>query len=482
MQLKLHDPTLLDTYIDDEWISSVSERRYPVINPADGTILAEISDLGIPDTEIAIQAAQIAWREWRRKTAAMRAAILLRWYELILDNCDDLARIITLEQGKPLTEAYGEVNYGAGFIQWFAEEGKRIYGDIIPTPNQDRRILTLKQPLGVVALITPWNFPLAMLTRKAGAALAAGCTVIAKPARSTPLTALALAELADRAEIPPGVFNIITTQDSTAVGRVLLNNPVVKKISFTGSTAVGKKLMAECAPTVKRISLELGGNAPFIVFDDADLDAAVAGALAAKYRNTGQTCICANRFLIQSGIYDAFAARFTAAVQNLTVGPGIDDHHQGPLINQAALENVELMVHDAVKKGAQVRCGGKRHILGRTFYEPTVLTGVTTEMACVREEIFGPIAPLLRFDTEEEAIRIANATPYGLAAYFYTRDVGRVWRIAEALEYGMVGINQGLISTEVAPFGGVKESGFGREGSKYGIDEYLEIKYLCVGL
>jgi len=468
-------------YIAGDWTEADLGLRYPVTNPADGIILGEVPNLGESDTFRAIAAAEAAWPEWRNQTAAARAAILMRWYDLVIEHREDLARLITLEQGKPLSESRGEVNYGAGFLQWFAEEGKRIYGDVIPTPSQDRRILSIKQAIGVVALITPWNFPLAMLTRKAGAALAAGCTVVAKPAGNTPLTALALAELAQRAKLPKGVFNIITTKDPVAIGRAFTQSSVVRKISFTGSTAVGKRLMADCAATVKRVSLELGGNAPFIVFDDADLDAAVQGALASKYRNSGQTCVCANRFLIHSGVYEEFATRFVAAVQKLKVGPGLEDSQQGPLINESAVQKVESLVEDALSKGAKALCGGRRHVLGRTFYEPTVLIEVNEEMFCVHEEIFGPVAPLLRFETEEEAIRMANNTPYGLAAYFYARDIGRVWRVSEALEYGMVGVNQGVISTEVAPFGGIKESGFGREGSKYGIDEYLEIKYLCLG-
>ncbi|CAK0774961.1 succinate-semialdehyde dehydrogenase (NADP(+)) GabD [Gammaproteobacteria bacterium] len=479
----LKDNDLLKScaYINGNWVAADSGMRYSVTNPADGSIVGEVPDMGESDAQRAIDAAEAALPEWREKTASVRATILMRWYSLVLEHHEDLACLMTMEQGKPLSEARSEVNYGAGFLQWFAEEGKRVYGDVIPTIARDRRILTIKQPLGVVALITPWNFPLAMLTRKAGAALAAGCTVVAKPAEDTPLTALALAELAQRAQLPKGVLNILTTQAPGMIGRVFTRSPTVRKLSFTGSTKVGKQLMADCAPTVKRISLELGGNAPFIVFDDADLDAAVAGALAAKYRNSGQTCVCANRFLIQDGIYDQFVTRFVAEVRAIKVGPGLENSQQGPLINLAALEKVEFLVSDAISKGAKVLCGGKRHALGRTFYEPTVLIAVNGEMACVREEIFGPIAPMLRFHTEKEAIRMANDTSYGLAAYFYARDIGRIWRVSEALEYGMVGINQGLISTEVAPFGGVKESGFGREGSKYGIDEYLEIKYLCMG-
>ncbi|OGT90434.1 MAG: succinate-semialdehyde dehydrogenase (NADP(+)) [Gammaproteobacteria bacterium RIFOXYA12_FULL_61_12] len=468
-------------FIAGEWIDAASGAVYPVTNPADGGLLGHVPDMDGDDAQRAIAAAEAALPAWRFRTAAGRAALLMRWHDLILENAEDLARIMTLEQGKPLSESRGEVKYGAAFLQWFAEEGRRVYGDVIPSPAHDRRLLAIKQPIGVAALITPWNFPLAMLTRKAGAALAAGCTVVAKPAEDTPLTALAFAELGQRAGIPAGVFNILTTQNPAPVGRAFTQSPAVRKLSFTGSTEVGKRLMADCAATVKRISLELGGNAPFIVFDDADLDAAVAGALASKYRNSGQTCICANRFLIQDGIYDTFAERFTAAVRELRVGPGMEDSGQGPLINQAAIDKVESLVADAVAKGATALCGGKRHALGGTFYEPTVLTGVNEGMACVQQEIFGPVAPLMRFQDEAEAIRLANDTPYGLAAYFYARDIGRVWRVSEALEYGMVGVNQGLISTEVAPFGGVKESGLGREGSRYGIDEYLEIKYLCMG-
>ncbi|CAK0739506.1 succinate-semialdehyde dehydrogenase (NADP(+)) GabD [Gammaproteobacteria bacterium] len=479
----LNDNSLLKSraYIAGDWVEADSGLRYPIINPADGATLGEVPNQGESDTLRAISAAEAAWPAWRNQTAAARAAILRRWHDLVIEHREDLARLMTLEQGKPLSEARGEVNYGAGFLQWFAEEGRRVYGDVIPTPASDRRILSIKQAVGVVALITPWNFPLAMLTRKAGAALAAGCTVVAKPAGNTPLTALALAALAERAKLPKGVLNIVTSKDPVTIGRAFTQSSVVRKISFTGSTAVGKRLMADCAATVKRVSLELGGNAPFIVFDDANLDDAVQGALASKYRNSGQTCVCANRFLIQAGIYEDFTTRFVAAVQRLKVGPGLEDSQQGPLINESAIQKVESLVKDALSKGAKARCGGKRHALGRTFYEPTVLTDVNQEMACVREEIFGPVAPLLRFDTEEEAIRMANDTPYGLAAYFYARDIGRVWRVSEALEYGMVGVNQGLISTEVAPFGGIKESGFGREGSKYGIDEYLDIKYLCLG-
>jgi len=481
--ITLNDNHLLKShaYIAGEWVDAISGAVYPVTNPADCSLLGHVPDMDGGDAQRAIAAAEAALPGWRSRTAAGRAALLMRWHDLILENTEDLARIMTLEQGKPLSESRGEVKYGAAFLQWFAEEGRRVYGDVIPSPANDRRLLAIKQPIGVAALITPWNFPLAMLTRKAGAALAAGCTVVAKPAEDTPLTALAFAELGQRAGLPAGVFNILTTQNPAPVGRAFTQSPAVRKLSFTGSTEVGKRLMADCAATVKRISLELGGNAPFIVFDDADLDAAVAGALASKYRNSGQTCICANRFLIQDGVYDAFAERFTAAVRGLRVGPGMEDSGQGPLINREAIDKVESLVADAVAKGATALCGGKRHALGGTFYEPTVLTGVNEEMACVQQEIFGPVAPLMRFHDEAEAIRLANDTPFGLAAYFYSRDIGRVWRVSEALEYGMVGVNQGVISTEVAPFGGVKESGLGREGSRYGIDEYLEIKYLCMG-
>ncbi|MBU0499088.1 MAG: NAD-dependent succinate-semialdehyde dehydrogenase [Gammaproteobacteria bacterium] len=468
-------------HIAGKWVDAASGAVYPVTNPADGGLLGHVPDMDGEDAQRAVAAAESALPRWRSMTAAERAGLLMLWYQSILDHTEDLARIMTLEQGKPLSEARGEVKYGAAFLQWFAEEGKRVYGDIIPSPANDRRILAIKQPIGVAALITPWNFPLAMLTRKAGAALAAGCTVVAKPAEDTPLTALAFAELGQRVGIPAGVFNIITTRNPAPVGYAFTQSSAVRKLSFTGSTEVGKRLMADCAATVKRISLELGGNAPFIVFDDADLDEAVAGALASKYRNSGQTCICANRFLIQDGVYDAFAERLTAAVKRLRVGPGMEDSGQGPLINQAAIDKVDSLVADAIAKGARALCGGNRHALGGTFYEPTVLTDVNEGMACVQQEIFGPVAPLMRFHEEAEAVQLANDTAFGLAAYFYARDIGRIWRVSEALEYGMVGVNQGVISTEVAPFGGIKESGLGREGSKYGIDEYLEIKYLCMG-
>lgn len=483
--LALTDGSLLQTrgYSNGQWIAAAGGATFPVINPADGTVVAAVADLGAAETEAAIAAAAAAWPAWRRLSAKERASILRRWHDLILAHQEDLAQILTAEQGKPLGEARGEILYGASFIEWFAEEGKRVYGDVIPSPAASRRFVVLKEPIGVVAAITPWNFPNAMITRKVAPALAAGCPVVVKPAEDTPLSALALAVLAERAGIPAGVFNIITGRDPAAIGGVLTASPLVRKLSFTGSTEIGKRLMAQCAATVKKVSLELGGNAPFIVFDDADLDAAVAGAMASKYRNAGQTCVCANRLLVQAGVYDAFAARLATAVQALTVGdgrtPGV---HQGPMINADAVDKVEALIADAVAQGATVLCGGQRHALGGTFFEPTILTGVAPGMRLAREEIFGPVAPLFRFETEAEAVAMANATEYGLAAYFYSRDIGRVWRVAEQLEYGMIGINEGIISTEVAPFGGVKESGIGREGSRYGMDDFLEIKYLCLGL
>ena len=482
MQLK--DSSLLRTqaYIDGAWIDADDRRSFEVRNPADASSIASVPDLGATETRRAIAAAEAALPGWRARTAKERAVILRRWFELIMANQEDLAVLMTSEQGKPLAEARGEVAYGASFIEWFAEEAKRVYGDVIPAHGADKRIVVLKEPIGVVAAITPWNFPIAMITRKAGPALAAGCTMVIKPAEDTPLCALALAELAERAGVPRGVLNVVTTNRAAEVGGELTANPAVRKLSFTGSTEVGKLLMAQCADTVKKVALELGGNAPFIVFDDADLDAAVAGAMASKYRNAGQTCVCANRLLVQDGIYDAFAAKLAEAVARLKVGPGLSgDVQQGPLINADAVAKVEELLADAVGKGAQIACGGKRHALGGTFFEPTIVTGVTPQMRVAREEIFGPVAPLFRFHTEEEAIRMANDTEFGLAAYFYARDIARVWRVAEGLEYGIVGINEGLISTEVAPFGGVKASGIGREGSKYGIDDFVEIKYLCMG-
>ncbi|ALJ38111.1 NADP-dependent succinate-semialdehyde dehydrogenase I [Azospirillum brasilense] len=483
--MSLNDQSLLRTqaYVNGAWRDAFSGKTFAVTNPATGEELAQVADVGAEETRQAINAADAALPAWRAKTAKERAAILRRWFELIMAAQEDLAVLMTLEQGKPLAEARGEVAYGASFIEWFAEEGKRVYGDVIPSFAGNKRIVVLKEPIGVVAAITPWNFPNAMITRKVGPALAAGCTIVVKPAEDTPLSALALAELAERAGVPAGVFNIVTGSDPVAIGGELTASPIVRKLSFTGSTEVGKILMRQSADTVKKVSLELGGNAPFIVFDDADLDEAVKGALASKYRNSGQTCVCANRLLVQAGVYDAFAAKLAEAVKQIRVGNGMEAGiTQGPMINGQAVEKVEELMGDALAKGATVALGGKRHGLGGTFFEPTILTGVTTEMRVAREEIFGPVAPLFKFETEADAIRMANDTEFGLAAYFYSRDIGRVWRVAEQLEYGMVGINEGILSTEVAPFGGIKQSGIGREGSKYGVEDFLEIKYLCVGL
>jgi succinate-semialdehyde dehydrogenase/glutarate-semialdehyde dehydrogenase len=481
--LKLKDPTLLrqQLHLDGQWVDADDRRTRAVTNPATGAQIGTVPLAGAAETRRAIEAAARAFPAWSRRTAKERSAILRRWFDLMMANQEDLATIMTAEQGKPLAEAKGEIAYAASFIEWFAEEGKRVYGDVIPTFRADSRLLVLRQPVGVAAAITPWNFPAAMITRKAGPALASGCTFICKPAMQTPYSALALAELATRAGVPPGVFNIITG-DAGAVGGEITSNPLVRKLSFTGYTSIGKKLMAQCAGTIKKISLELGGNAPFIVFDDADLDAAVQGAMASKFRNTGQTCVCANRLYVQAGVYDEFSKLLVKAVAAMRVGDGLaGTTEQGPLIDDNALAKVEEHVADALGKGARVAQGGRRHALGGTFYEPTVLTGVTTAMLVAKEETFGPVAPLFRFETEEEAIRLANDTEFGLAAYFYTRDLARSWRVQEALEYGLVGVNSGLISTEVAPFGGWKESGIGREGSKYGIDEYTEMKYVCVG-
>jgi succinate-semialdehyde dehydrogenase/glutarate-semialdehyde dehydrogenase len=468
-------------YIDGAWVSARSGATIPVDDPATGAIVGTVPKLGVAETRDAIAAAEAAFPAWRKKTAKERAVVLRKWHDLMLANQDDLARLMTIEQGKPLAESKGEVVYAASFLEWFGEEAKRVYGDTIPGHQPDKRIVVIKQPVGVVACITPWNFPLAMITRKAGPAIAAGCTVVLKPASQTPFSALALAELAERAGVPRGVLNVITGP-AAVLGEELTSSPVVRKLSFTGSTSVGKVLMAQCAGTIKKLSLELGGNAPFIVFDDADLDAAVEGAIASKYRNTGQTCVCANRLLVQDGVYDAFAKKLADAVAKLKPAPGLEAGATlGPLIDDKAVEKVEEHVSDALAKGARLVVGGHRHALGGRFFEPTVLADVTPAMLLAREETFGPVAPLFRFTTDEEAIQLANDTEFGLASYFYGRDIARVWRVAEALEYGMVGINTGLISTEVAPFGGVKESGLGREGSKYGIDEYLEIKYLCIG-
>ena len=481
--MKLKDAGLFrqQCYVDGDWVDAPDGAKIDVTNPASGDLLGTIPALGTASTEAAVAAASAAFPAWAARTAKERGTSLRRWYDLLIEHADDIATLMTAEQGKPLAEARGEVIYAASFIEWFAEEAKRLYGDVIPGHQADKRILVLRQPVGVVAAITPWNFPAAMITRKVAPALAAGCTVVCKPATLTPFTALALAELADRAGIPRGVFNVVTGS-ARAIGGVLTSDARVRKLSFTGSTEIGKLLMQQCAGTMKKVSLELGGNAPFIVFDDADLEAAVQGAIASKYRNTGQTCVCANRLLVQSGVYDRFAAMLVEAVSKFRVGDGLKGpSDQGPLIDAAALAKVEEHVADALAKGAKVATGGKRHALGGTFYEPTVLTGVTSDMIIAREETFGPIAPLFRFDTEQDAIRMANDTEFGLAAYFYTRDLARSWRVSEALEYGIVGLNTGLISTEVAPFGGVKESGTGREGSKYGLLDFTEIKYVCVG-
>jgi len=481
--LVLRDSQLLQQlcFINGTWTGADSGETIDVTNPATGEKLGTIPKMGAAETRRAIEAANAAYPKWRAKTAKARATILRRWCDLILEHQEDLAMLMTAEQGKPLAEARGETIYAASFIEWFAEEGKRIYGDVIPQHQSDKRIVVLKEPIGVCAAITPWNFPSAMITRKAAPALAAGCTMVVKPATATPYSALALAELAKRAGIPDGVFSVITGS-AALIGGEMTSNPLVRKVTFTGSTVIGKKLMAECAGTVKKLSLELGGNAPFIVFDDADLDAAVEGALISKYRNTGQTCVCTNRFLVQEGVYDRFAEKLAEAVGRMTVGDGLKgETQQGPLIDRAAVEKVEEHIADALAKGARVVIGGKRHALGGTFFQPTVLADVVPGMLVAREETFGPVAPLFRFKTEQEAIQLANDTEFGLAAYFYSKDISRVWRVAEAIEYGIVGINTGLISTETAPFGGMKESGSGREGSKYGIEEFLEIKYLCIG-
>jgi succinate-semialdehyde dehydrogenase / glutarate-semialdehyde dehydrogenase len=482
--VELHDSRLFRQacYVDGAWIESVSHQTIDVDNPATGEAIGTVPRLGRAETRQAIEAAAAAFPAWRKRTAKERATVMRRWFDLMMANQDDLAKLMTTEQGKPLTESRGEVAYAASFLEWFGEEAKRIYGDTIPPHQADKRIVVVKEPIGVVACITPWNFPLAMITRKAGPAIAAGCTVVLKPASQTPFSALALAELAERAGVPKGVFNVITGA-AKEIGAELTEHPTVRKLSFTGSTETGKLLMAQCAGTVKKLSLELGGNAPFIVFDDADLEAAVDGAIMSKYRNTGQTCVCANRLLVQESVYEAFATKLTAAVKKLKPAPGLESGAtQGPLIDDRAVEKVESHISDATAKGARVLVGGRRHPLGGRFFEPTVLTDVTPEMAIAHEETFGPVAPLFRFASESDAIALANATEFGLAAYFYGRDIGRIWRVAEALEYGIVGINTGLISTEVAPFGGVKESGLGREGSKYGIEEFLEVKYLCMGI
>jgi succinate-semialdehyde dehydrogenase/glutarate-semialdehyde dehydrogenase len=481
--MELKDTALLrqQCFIDGRWTDADDRGTIDVQNPATGAKLGTIPKMGAPETRRAIGAAGAALRPWAAKTAKERAVILRRWFDLILQHQQDLATLMTAEQGKPLAESVGEITYAASFIEWFAEEGKRLYGDIIPGHQPDKRILVLRQPVGVVAAITPWNFPAAMITRKAGPALAAGCTMVLKPATQTPYSALALAELGARAGLPAGVFNVITGS-AGAIGGEMTSNPTVRKLTFTGSTEIGKKLMAQCSGTMKKVSLELGGNAPFLVFEDADLDAAVQGAIASKYRNTGQTCVCANRFLVQAPVYEAFAKKLHEAVAKLRVGDGLKGvTDQGPLIDSKAVDKIEEHIADAVTKGAKVALGGRRHALGGTFFEPTILTGVTPQMLVAREETFGPVAPLFKFDTEAQAIAMANDTEFGLAAYLYTRDLARSWRVSEAIEYGIVGLNTGIISTEVAPFGGVKESGMGREGSKYGILDYTEMKYVCIG-
>lgn len=481
--MQLTDPSLLKNcaYINGEWIKSDNNQCFAVNNPATGDLITNVESMSATQTEQAISSAQKALASWKKQTAQHRSRLLRRWYDLLLENQDDLALIMTLEQGKPLVEAKGEVAYGASYMEWFAEEGKRLYGDVIPSNGSDKRFLTIKQPVGVVAAITPWNFPIAMITRKAAPALAAGCTIVIKPASETPLCALALAELADRAGIPAGVINVVTGS-SREIGGVLTSSPIVRKLTFTGSTPVGKLLLAQCAQTVKKTSMELGGNAPFIVFDDADIDEAIKGVLASKFRNAGQTCVCANRILVQEGVYDHFTQKLAVAVSHFVIGKGDSEGVTiGPLVTEKAAKDVDSLVQDALSKGAIAIAGGKRHEFGHGFYQPTILTQVTDDMRVFREEIFGPVAPLFKFKDEEQAIKMANDTEFGLASYIYTRDIGRIWRVAEAIEYGIVGINEGIISTEVAPFGGVKESGSGREGSKYGIEDYTEIKYLCMG-
>ena len=469
-------------YINGEWVGDNAESRFEVTNAYTNEVISTLPEMGKKETNDAIEAANIAWPNWRSKTAKERAAILKKWFDLIMENQEDLAILMTAEQGKPIAEARGEVGYGASFIEWFAEEGKRTYGDVIPTPSNDRRIIVIKQPIGVVASITPWNFPIAMITRKCAPALAAGCPVVIKPASETPLSALAIAELADQAGIPKGILNVVVGTHSSEIGLALTESKIVRKLSFTGSTAVGKILTRNCADTMKKVSMELGGNAPFIVFDDADLDSAVAGALISKFRNTGQTCVCSNRILVQEGIYDEFVTRLADAVKTLNVGNGMEEGiNQGPLISQKALDKVKDHISDAIDRGAVIVAGGKPHQSGGTMFEPTVISNVDSSMKVASEETFGPLAPIFKFSTEQEAIDMANDTEFGLASYFYTSNVNRIWRVSEALEYGMVGVNEGVISNEVAPFGGIKESGLGREGSHYGIDDFLELKYICMG-
>ena len=469
-------------YVNGKWVGDDSKSRFDVTNAYSNEVIITLPDMGKKETNEAIDAANNAWPSWRARTAKERAIILKKWFDLIMANQEDLAILMTAEQGKPIAEARGEVGYGASFIEWFAEEGKRTYGDIIPTPSNDRRILVIKQPIGVVASITPWNFPIAMITRKCAPALAAGCPVVIKPAAETPLSALAIAELAEQAGIPEGILNVVVGTNSSEIGKALTDSPIVRKLSFTGSTAVGKILTRNCADTMKKVSMELGGNAPFIVFDDADLDSAVSGALISKFRNTGQTCVCTNRFIVQEDIYDRFVKKLGEAVKTLNVGYGMDEGvNQGPLISFKALDKVKDHLADAVDRGAVIVAGGKPHENGGTMFEPTVISNVDTSMKMASEETFGPLAPVFKFKTEDEAIKLANDTEFGLASYFYTKDINRIWRVSEALEYGMVGINEGVISNEVAPFGGVKESGLGREGSHYGIDDFMELKYICMG-
>ncbi len=485
LQSILRDPSLLcsKAFVAGEWIDAADGTTYPVLNPARGDVLVELPDLSVEDAKHAIDAAYAVQKDWAAHTGKERAAIMRKWYELIVENADDLAVILTSEMGKPLAEAKGEILYAASFIEWFGEEAKRVYGETIPGHQRDKRITVLKQPIGVVAAITPWNFPSAMIARKVGPALAAGCTFVARPAKETPLSALALALLAERAGVPKGVFSVLTSSQSRPIGKEFCYNPKVRKLTFTGSTEVGRVLMAQCAEQIMKLSLELGGNAPFIVFDDADVDAAVEGAMIAKFRNNGQTCVCANRIYVQEGVYDEFAEKMAAAVTHMRVGDGLEpDVTTGPLIDMGAVEKVEEHIGDAVSKGAKVAAGGKRHDLGRSFFEPTVLTGVTSDMAVTTEETFGPVAPLFKFKDEADVVAQANDTIYGLASYFYANDLSRVYRVSEALEYGIVGVNTGLISTEVAPFGGVKQSGLGREGSHHGIEDFLEMKYICTSI
>lgn len=476
----LPDILIPKAFIAGEWRDATT--HFAVTNPANGDVLAQVPDLGSEETREAVAAAEAAWPAWRKRPAKERANLLRAWFDAIMDHQEDLARLMTLEQGKPLAESRGEVAYGASFVEFYAEEAKRVAGETLPGHGVDKRILVFREPIGVVATVTPWNFPLAMITRKCAPALAAGCPVVIKPAEATPLTALAVARLAELAGLPAGVINVVTASQPAAVGEVLTTDPRVRKFSFTGSTPVGKKLLAQCAGTVKKASMELGGNAPFIVFDDADLDAAVEGAIASKYRNSGQTCVCTNRFLVQSGVYEAFVEKLAARVKQLKVGSGLDEGvMQGPLINQAAVEKVETHIADALEKGGRLMCGGKPHALGGTFFEPTIIADVSDDMRVAREETFGPLAPVFRFESDEQAVAMANATEFGLAAYFYARDYRRIWHVMEGLEYGMVAVNEGILSTELAPFGGVKESGLGREGSRHGLDEFTELKYVCVG-